>query len=84
MFTLIHSGLRFAELVFEKKEYKTITFNASFSNFCVCIDENSKATNIVLQYPEYRYMDLMTEASEAGDHPFKEEANTEHAGMSMV
>jgi len=28
--------------------------------------------NQQLQYPEYRYMDLMTEASAAGDHPFKE------------
>ena len=76
---MIHSGLRFAELVFEKKSITNCYFR-----FFVCIDENSKATNIVLQYPEYRYMDLMTEASEAGDHPFKEEANTEHAGMSMV
>jgi len=25
-----------------------------------------------LQYPEYRYMDLMTESAESGDHPFKE------------
>nr|ALS04112.1 mitochondrial NAD kinase-like protein [Acartia pacifica] len=25
-----------------------------------------------LQYPEYRYMDLMTENADAGDHPFKE------------
>jgi len=25
-----------------------------------------------LQYPEYRYMDLMTENAEEGDHPFKE------------
>jgi len=32
-----------------------------------------------LQYPEYRYMDLMTEASEAGDHPFRDPGDKEHA-----
>jgi len=35
-----------------------------------------------LQYPEYRYMDLMTESSESGDHPFKEPGNGKHAIQS--
>jgi NAD+ kinase len=35
-----------------------------------------------LQYPEYRYMDLMTEASDAGDHPFKEPGTSETAAQS--